>query len=132
MTFQAKQEAKATLKKFCNKIRASVHELQDSAGHLVRAYGVPTKRMAGVRSDAGNCSHGLCQTRRPGRQQDPILPELATAAQDLNLGRRGITTHHSATRSLLGGWVPRTCNWLITMVIVSHEDLKFWDPFQMA
>lgn len=82
MTFQAKQEAKATLKKFC--------KLQYSAGHLVRAYGVPTKRMAGVRSDAGNCSHGLCQTRRPGRQQDPILPELATAAQDLNLGRRGL------------------------------------------
>ena len=25
-----------------------------------------------------------------------------------------------------------TCKWLITMVIVSPQDLGLWDPFQMA
>ena len=27
---------------------------------------------------------------------------------------------------------PMTCKWLITMVIVSPQDLGLWDPFQMA
>ena len=27
---------------------------------------------------------------------------------------------------------PMTCKWLLTMVIVSPQDLGLWDPFQMA
>ena len=38
----------------------------------------------------------------------------------------------SSLASLLGGWAPRTCKWLIGPWLISPQFLGLWDPFQMA
>ena len=47
------------------------------------------------------------------------------AAQKIRLGTGDWSAPHLEDH-------PRTCKWLITMVIVSPVRIGLWDPFQMA